>query len=318
MRLYGTPRLSPTGVKGPTAMVRRIPQASLRQAATRQDVIIVAAVIGSVIVLAVTILLPAWPRRPGNARQVVCLSNLKQAGQGLLMYGVANKGFVPIASSPGERGWVGVVASETGLLKRTQTHAADANQFPLGKWELFHCPERTGRRPDAFLDYVSNGVDPNGPNAAGEWGDPRARKYLKLGSTSRSSDTVLLTEAEHEAKVVDFKGVPSVKTAHEQWTAGPPTWNQGGVHAMTVWKGGHLPQGKHGINVDDKPGPRMVARGMHPARSPTRSSFLFQDDHVEAKGLFTRQNDEQHYAEWLKLFGVKNPTAVAQADSDLH
>ncbi len=96
-------------------MVRRIRPTSQRQAVTRQDVIIVAAVIGSILVLAVTIVLPAWPR-PKGARQAVCMSNLKQVGLGLVMYATANKGFVPIASSPGERGWVGIVARETGLL----------------------------------------------------------------------------------------------------------------------------------------------------------------------------------------------------------
>lgn len=297
-------------------MTRHSRLASERRAATKADAIALIAIAAVVAIFAAAIFLPGRPVGRERARLLVCMSNLKQAGIGLAMYAAANKGFVPVASSPGERGWVGIVAREAGLLRKAQTQATDANQFPLGQWELFHCPERSGNRTDAFLDYVSNGLDPNGPDASGVWSDPRTRKLLKLGATSRPSDTVLLAEAEREDKVVDFKGIPSVKKAREQWAAGPPTWDEGGIHAMTVWKGAHLPQGKNGINVDDKPGPRMVVQGMH--LNGRLSTFLFQDADVQSKPLCTRPSADERYEEWLKLFGVKDPAGVAAKDDDVH
>ncbi len=291
----------------------------LTRAATKSDLVVVLAVI-AVAAAIVLVVMPALRRPPPTHGATACAVNLRQSGLSLLMYMAGNKSLVPIASGPGERGWVGVVAQQQGYSRVAQSQPVDDNELKLDHalLECLRCPVRSKTSGGAFIDYVSNGMDPKGPDAAGVWSDPRTRRFLKAGTTTRPSSTVLLAEAEQEEKVTDFNGIASVKTAREQWQGGPSTWNAGGTHAMTVWKGGHLPQGKNGMNVDDEPGPRMVTRWIHGNASSPKTNLLFQDGHVERKPRSNRPTDVQRYADWLRLFGVKDADGVAQKDNDLY
>jgi prepilin-type processing-associated H-X9-DG protein len=265
-----------------------------------------------VIVVAVFIF---WPQRhpPGNARLAICMSNLYQCGVAMAMYSVSNKGLLPVASSPGEQGWIVPVLREMGLRRSRST--TDPNTLSLAKLEVLQCPVRTSLQDGAFVDFLSNALDPKGPDATGTWSPPDKRKFVAASSYRDPGGVVLFIEAEREDRVVDFRDLPSVKTAREQWKAGPSSWQQGGVHNMSIWKGGHLPQGKNGINVDDKPGPRKVTREMHPSG---RINAAFFDGHGQTVRRTTQVSQTEDYAYWLKLFGVKDPQKVAQSDDDLY
>jgi len=89
---------------------------------------------------------------------------------------------------------------------------------------------------------------------------------------------------------------------------------------MDVWRGAHLPEGKKLINIDDRPGPRRVAREMHLNRF-TNAAFF--DGHAEGIQLANRKLPDgspdhvANYAYWLRLFGVKNADQYAAQDPDL-
>lgn len=57
-------------------------------------------VVVAIIAVLISILLPSLNRARGQAKGVVCLSNLKQIGQGMQMYVMANKDHYPEHSSP--------------------------------------------------------------------------------------------------------------------------------------------------------------------------------------------------------------------------
>jgi len=271
-----------------------------------------------VVVAAVVVLLPAIHHRPhGNARLAVCMSNLRQQGLALATYAAENKGLYLVASDPGELGWPGVVVSRVDTRRaRAVRSIKDANELALGQMEWFHCPERTKDPKAAFIDYVSNALDPDGPDSSGVWPSPSSRKVVNASTYTQPSQVILLAEAEKEDRVVDFGDLASVKTAHDQWKLGLTGWLQGGVHNMTVWKGGHLPKGKNGINLDDSPGPRKVTRGMH--LGGKRTSALFFDGHAGMLPRSAREDASEKYADWLKRFGVKDPDKVAASDDDLY
>jgi prepilin-type N-terminal cleavage/methylation domain-containing protein/prepilin-type processing-associated H-X9-DG protein len=155
----------------------------------------------------------------------------------------------------------------------------------------------------------------------------------KLDSYKRPSEIIYAADAEQEDKSPSLEnGPPNYTTmagtygdpykAHYNWLhcMQQGYWpesreagfsylrgNDGGVDAMDVWMGGHLPESRSDLNRDNSIGPRRVAREIHLKRW---TNAVFFDGHgagvqLAHRKLSTGQPDHQgNYAYWLRLFGV--------------
>lgn len=223
------------------------------------------------------------------------------------MYTVERKGRLPTRTNEEGATWIHVVTKEFKIRTR---HPADLD---MEKLEMFQCPERGNEMSAMFIDYLYNGLSPDGPDANGVWPSPEAQEPRTLEMYRYTGKVIQVMEAEHEQHVQDFRDVPSVKTLRERWQAGDRDARLEVLEDLTIWKGGHLPEGKNGINVDDEPGPRRVAREMHLKQ---RSNATFMDGHVEGLPLSDKASDKEAYAHWLQRFGVREPARVAAEDDD--
>lgn len=304
-----------------------------RSAFTLIEVLVVVAIIA----LLVAILLPSLAQARAQARSVQCLSNTRQSGHAMQIFATANKELVPRGGNHDTVHWTMVVARELKYIRRFPSlpgnpSVLSLNALRVDKIPVFHCGERSETLPNLFIDYAVNSMNPDAWERDRTWNNaqvihdnPTDLSYCKLNTYKRPADVIYLIDAEREDKNVAFAGNPSLETARSQWWQGhvqsnPAIWNSGGIDVMDVWRGGHLPEGKIGINTSDAAGPRRVARKMHMKRY---SNANFFDGHGAQVPLANRRQSNgnpdhnANYAYWLKLFGVKNYLEVAQQDNTL-
>ena len=116
-------------------------------------------VVIGIIALLISILLPSLNRARAAAAGVVCQSNLRQAGIGLLIYAQANDGALPPADTPQFDGsgtvtggwhpfWYDHVAAAVGVKAGT----ADTNHDPKAYADAFVCP--SAPRDGGFIHYA--------------------------------------------------------------------------------------------------------------------------------------------------------------------
>ena len=305
-----------------------------RSAFTLIEVLVVVAIIA----LLVAILLPSLNQARAQARNALCLNNLRQCGIAMHTYASGNDEYVPRGGNRDTLQWSVVVAREFQYIRRYPTGSGgglEVNALRVDMMPVFHCPDRKATLPHPYLDYLANAMDPDydDPNASPDTPtdgqqmehdsiDPAVVAKCKITTYKRTSDVIYLGEAEKEdiwENAVWPPSLPriSLKTSREHWWDGhngnPSAWASGGLDVLDVFLGGHLPEGKDGINTDDGPGPRRVARKMHLKRF-TNAAFF--DGHGGSLSLNESDNDVENYAYWLRLLGVKQPLQVAQS-SDL-
>jgi len=262
-------------------------------------------VVVAIIALLIAILIPSLERSRAQARSTKCQANLHQIGVAIIQYAMSNNDCVPRDAPPGEIHWTQLVARNFG----DKTYYPNANLLPVDKMEVYHCPERVKFLPRPFLDYVANGLDPDGRNQQlGRWSGVR---YMKIRSYPVPAEVVYAIDAEQEAKNTDPNPDDTLQSARENWEKrdiwmNPANWKtEGGIDRMDTWKGAHLPEGKEGVNVTDKIGLRRVARKMH-LGSFTNAVFL--DAHAGGLPLASKErypSDVDKYGLWLKRFGIQ-------------
>ncbi|GMU21936.1 MAG: hypothetical protein AMXMBFR13_20240 [Phycisphaerae bacterium] len=289
-------------------------------------------VVVAIIALLVAILMPSLARVRAQARSTQCLSNARQSGQAMQTFALANKELVPRGGNHNTVHWTMVVARELGYIKAFPKHPTNpselsVNMLRVDKYGVFHCPERLPSLPTPFMDYVVNSMNPVAYLRDNKsWGAAQLihdykedLPYCKVSTYKRPSEVIYVLDAEREDKNTESGGNPSLSRAREQWKQGheqqnPAIWSNGGIDCMDVWRGAHLPEGKNSINTTDAKGARRAARKMHLQRF-TNANFF--DGHGASVQLSNRPNQVANYAYWLKLFGVKDPLAVAQQDGNL-
>ncbi|MBP7936653.1 MAG: type II secretion system protein [Phycisphaerae bacterium] len=269
-----------------------------RPAFTLIEILVVVAIIA----LLIAVLMPSLGRARAAARTTQCLSNEHQFGVAIAAYATSNRDWVPRGSNQFEINWTMLVVKMLGD-RRPYTNC---NEVPVAKQGVFQCPERSKALASPFLDYVVNALDfDRVSRPAGQEGQWIEAKMSNLGKVKQPTETIFLTDAEYEDRNVEGLG-PSLATCRRNYENGQASAN--GIDAMDTWLGEHLPEGGGGVNINDSPGTRRVARKMHLGRF---TNAVFFDAHAASVPLAPREwADMDKYGYWLKRFGVRNADRV--------
>lgn len=254
-------------------------------------------VVVALIALLVSILLPSLARARSQGRNAQCLSNLHQLTMGAMEYAAENRGLIRAEAGTGESDWSYLVVREFGV----KVSNGQKWNVPVDRLTMFHCPEREQSMTTPWLDYVANGLSPEGP-LQGKW---KRHKWIRPDEYRQTSQVIYLADAEREDRVEKNPSVPSaaptVQESHSNWLAG--LYAQTTLDGMDIRVGSQLPEGRDGINTSDDPGPRRVARRMHLNRF-TNTGCL--DGHAAGLPPAGKSLDVDNYGVWLSRFGVKN------------
>lgn len=143
-----------------------------REAFTLIELLVVIAIIA----ILASMLLPALNKVRDRAKGIQCLSNLKQAGTGMLLYATDFADYAPL--SYGDSGSANKYMPGWAGLLGTPIDSANNKDVALGyirNWKVFHCPATTNiPAPDKY----------NSANTYGVWGDgwnkPASRFVVSL------------------------------------------------------------------------------------------------------------------------------------------
>ncbi|MCS6777488.1 MAG: type II secretion system protein [Chloroherpetonaceae bacterium] len=144
-----------------------------RHAFTLIELLVVIAIIA---VLA-GLLFPVFLTARGKAREIHCLSNLRQIGVSISMYAQDHDGLYPYAVDPADRYtpqiWAGFPEFQAQIPSMSMLH--EVLQPYVKSRELFRCPADTGFDVE---DFTGLEIDPTGnPRNA------RPTSYLKFGTS---------------------------------------------------------------------------------------------------------------------------------------
>ena len=119
-------------------------------------------VIGIIAVL-IALLLPALTKARQSALSLVCLSNLRQVGMGMMQYVNDNRGTLPLAdvqvSTNEPSYWLGIYGSGWVSRLAEKKYVATTTELNRTKRDIFSCPtDQTGRPQDftANMPYYSS------------------------------------------------------------------------------------------------------------------------------------------------------------------
>jgi len=150
-------------------------------------------VIGIIAVL-ISMLMPALNKARQSAYAVQCASNMRQLGQGFLMYAGEYKGVLP---SPRDWTWIPVNSDYAGA------DSVFFNRFMSGNKQVYHCPMGPTDRNttdvisayDHILSYVENAwMDYKGFVSFGTWTKAQMGVRARVSYWRRASSTALLAE----------------------------------------------------------------------------------------------------------------------------
>jgi prepilin-type N-terminal cleavage/methylation domain-containing protein len=103
-------------------------------------------VVIAIIAVLAAILFPVFAQARGKAREITCISNLRQAGMAFAMYVQDHDGFYPVAVDPADRDtpqiWNAFPAFQAEIPRLPWLH--EVLQPYVKAREIFHCPSDTG------------------------------------------------------------------------------------------------------------------------------------------------------------------------------
>jgi prepilin-type N-terminal cleavage/methylation domain-containing protein/prepilin-type processing-associated H-X9-DG protein len=302
-------------------MVTRIQNRGRGQGFTLIEVLVVVAIIA----LLIAILLPSLSRAKAHARSSACLSNEHQIGLAMSMFASGHGGKVPVGGDPDSMDhWVSLVAREIGLVKRLTSNMC-VNHIRVDQIELYQCPERTATGSKPFLGYVSNSMNPDGPEGS-DWRPLDG--VVKIESRYKMpANVIYIACAETESRGWDGMnslGYLGPLGARKNWeqavAAGKLDQDKtalaaylqplgGGLDCMDVWRGAQLPQYKAATNpVAGNPN-RRVAFQLHMNRFV---NCVFYDGHAGPVPAENRATWQANHQVWLQKFGL-TPTAITNS-----
>jgi len=148
-----------------------------RPANLRAFTLIELLVVIAVIAILAAILLPVFATARGKAREISCVSNLRQVGQAIAMYTQDYDGYYPIGVDPADKMtpqiWNAFPAFRDQIPTIPYLH--ETLQTYIKSKELFHCPSDFGFDIE---DFTGLPIDPSGspPNA-------NPSSYAKFGTS---------------------------------------------------------------------------------------------------------------------------------------
>ena len=123
-------------------------------------------VVVAIIAVLIALLLPALNSARESARKVVCLSNLKQLGNGMALYATENNSILPSATEKnsyvpdGQDYWFFLVSKYAGVdFKYYGTAGGGWRTEPLGKPSIMSCPNVNSEQGVSFPRDVNYGYN---------------------------------------------------------------------------------------------------------------------------------------------------------------
>ncbi len=134
-------------------------------------------VVIAIIAILAALLFPVFLTARGKAREVSCLSNLRQQGVATTLYTQDYDGVYPFALDPTDKWTPQIWNSQPDFQKLIPTMPllSEALQPYVKSHEIFHCPADTGFDIEDFTGYE---IDPNGKPA-----NAHPSSYKKFGSS---------------------------------------------------------------------------------------------------------------------------------------
>jgi prepilin-type N-terminal cleavage/methylation domain-containing protein len=205
-------------------------------------------VVIAIIALLMGILMPALSRARRQARDVACLSNLRQLGLALQMYAQEYDDFIPRALDNQQARWILVFMPFLGERYR--------GMDDYRKVDIYQCPSfpptglglNNARNAEQTVDYVVNAWDMDNPGLTTGDGGRQKDTPTKLHSVRQPTERVYL--ADNEAG--DWR--PVIREKNELDLAS-------NLNLLDVWSTKHLPGSDltaRGSNMT-----RRVARDRH-------------------------------------------------------
>jgi prepilin-type N-terminal cleavage/methylation domain-containing protein/prepilin-type processing-associated H-X9-DG protein len=124
-------------------------------------------VVIAIIAILAAILFPVFAKARGKAREIACISNLRQIGMGITMYAEDNDGLYPYAVDPADYMTPDIWADPNAPQQIKDfheqipfiTHIEVALAPYVKNKEMFHCPADIGFDRE---DFTGREIDPNG------------------------------------------------------------------------------------------------------------------------------------------------------------
>jgi len=125
-------------------------------------------VVIAIIAILASLLFPVFAQARGKARQIACVSNMRQAGLAFAMYATDYDGLYPVAVDPADRYtpqiWDAFPDFQAQIPTMPWLH--EVLQPYVKSRELFHCPGDTGMMIEDFTGQLLNGT----PTMYGKFG----------------------------------------------------------------------------------------------------------------------------------------------------
>lgn len=139
-----------------------MPEISFRRAArTSAFTLIELLVVIAIIAVLAALLFPVFLTAQGKAREITCVSNLRQIGNAVAMYAQDNDGLYPYAVDPADKFTPQIWNSVPDFEKDIPgiNYVQDVLQPYCKSAEIFHCPSDTGFDRE---DFTGLEIDPTG------------------------------------------------------------------------------------------------------------------------------------------------------------
>jgi prepilin-type processing-associated H-X9-DG protein/prepilin-type N-terminal cleavage/methylation domain-containing protein len=241
-------------------------------------------VIGIIAVL-IGVLLPALNKARQQSQSVACLSNMRQLGQGLVMFTQEHKGYLP-------KGWFNARPAATGNANDVvaSDYSASDNwgfRFPMYGWDyvmlqyvgksknVFACPTDTEPQMRGLFDNPQYGFDQT--LLTDKWeADDLAGSYRINTSdlTNKAYDAMKITQIKRPSLAILFlEGAGKNTTLH-------PNPQDGPLHHVATWED----------DAEAKVGPPNTNAATNAVnriniawnRHAKRSNYVFADGHAES------------------------------------